>query len=77
MGEWSDYFEDFPDENPSNWVNGVYLGPQKAQEQHARQMTTTAQLQQEQTALNPEISTMIAEGKARAAAKSSRYWASA
>ena len=24
MGEWSDYFEDFPEENPANWVNGVF-----------------------------------------------------
>jgi len=21
MGEWSEYFEDFPEENPANWVN--------------------------------------------------------
>lgn len=21
MGEWSEYFEDFPDENPANWPN--------------------------------------------------------
>lgn len=24
MGEWSDYFEDFPEENPANWVNGRF-----------------------------------------------------
>jgi hypothetical protein len=24
MGEWSDYFEDFPEENPGNYVNGVF-----------------------------------------------------
>ncbi|MBS0511881.1 MAG: hypothetical protein JSR42_12015 [Proteobacteria bacterium] len=24
MGEWSDYFEDFPEENPANWVNGKF-----------------------------------------------------
>ena len=22
MGEWSEYFEDFPEENPGNYVNG-------------------------------------------------------
>jgi hypothetical protein len=24
MGEWSDYFEDFPEENPANWINGSF-----------------------------------------------------
>lgn len=24
MGEWSEYFEDFPEENPANWINGVF-----------------------------------------------------
>lgn len=24
MGEWSEYFEDFPEENPANLVNGHY-----------------------------------------------------
>lgn len=24
MGEWSEYFEDFPEENPANWVDGRY-----------------------------------------------------
>ena len=24
MGEWSEYFEDFPEENPANLVNGQY-----------------------------------------------------
>lgn len=24
MGEWSEYFEDFPEENLANWVNGQF-----------------------------------------------------
>jgi len=24
MGEWSEYFEDYPEENPANWVNGRF-----------------------------------------------------
>ena len=24
MGEWSDYFEDFPEENPANYVGGKF-----------------------------------------------------
>ena len=72
MGEWSEYFEDFPEENPANWVNGAYLGPQKAKEHHARQAVAHAHLEQEQVALNSEVRRMIADGKARAAAKSGK-----
>ena len=28
MGEWSEYFEDFPEENPANWISGRF-DPQK------------------------------------------------
>ncbi|HHL1990348.1 TPA: hypothetical protein ACQ105_001163 [Acinetobacter baumannii] len=24
MGEWSDYFEDFPEEDPCNYINGQF-----------------------------------------------------
>jgi len=24
MGDWSEYFEDFPEENPANWVGDRY-----------------------------------------------------
>ena len=24
MGEWSEHFEDFPEEDPGNYVNGIY-----------------------------------------------------
>lgn len=27
MGDWSDYFEDFPEENPANQIEGVYYPP--------------------------------------------------
>jgi hypothetical protein len=36
MGEWSDYFEDFPEENPANWIHGRFH-PQAAQLQRERQ----------------------------------------
>ena len=32
MGEWSEYFEDFPDENPANYVAGRF-DPQAAHTQ--------------------------------------------
>lgn len=70
MGEWSDYFEDFPEENPANYINGTYVGPHKSQEHYARQAAARAKLEQQQSALNSEMSRMIADGKARAAAKS-------
>ena len=72
MGEWSDHFEDLPEENPANWVNGVYLGPQKAAEHHRRSAAAAAELRRQQSALNTEISSMIAEGKARQAAKDNK-----
>lgn len=31
MGEWSEYFEDFPEENSANYVNGRF-SPRLAQE---------------------------------------------
>jgi hypothetical protein len=34
MGEWSEYFEDFPEENPANWVNGQFV-PTEATRQYA------------------------------------------
>jgi len=27
MGEWSDYFEDFPEENPADYINGHFSPP--------------------------------------------------
>lgn len=42
MGEWSEYFEDFPEENPANYVNGQF-NPQLAQEvrNHEAQLSAT------------------------------------
>ena len=72
MGEWSEYFEDFPEENPDNWINNVYLGPQRAKEFHALQMEANFRLKRDQAALNSEIHRMIADGRARAAAKNGK-----
>jgi len=54
MGEWSDYFEDFPEENPANYVNGRY-DPQAAAAARARE----SQLAHEQAKLNAEIRRII------------------
>ena len=42
MGDWSDFFEDFPDENPANWIDGVYAGPNGAQLHRDHQTTVDA-----------------------------------
>lgn len=54
MGDWSDYFEDFPEENQANYVNGVFdpAGARVKREQESR-------LAQEQAALNAEIEEIV------------------
>ena len=56
MAEWSDYFEDFPEENPANYVNGRF-DPKGAAELRARAEKT----QQAQAKLNAEISGIISK----------------
>lgn len=62
MGEWSDYFEDFPEENPANYV-GERFDPQGARER-ARQ---SAQVAHSQAALDAEIKAIVAKHKKPAA----------
>jgi hypothetical protein len=50
MGEWSEYFEDFPEENPANWVNGRF-DPAAA----ARKRAADQKVAQEQAKLDAEI----------------------
>ena len=61
MGEWSDYFEDFPEENPANWVNGHY-------DPEAKEKLK----QQEKLKLkeNPELHKLINNAKKETKAKS-------
>lgn len=54
MGDWSDYFEDFPEENPANWIGGSF-DPQAAKEARTRE----AKLAREQAKLDAEISSII------------------
>lgn len=55
MGEWSDYFEDFPEENPANYV-GERFDPEGAKAR-AKQST---QIAQDQAKLNAEIREIVA-----------------
>jgi hypothetical protein len=54
MGEWSDYFEDYPEENPANYVDGNF-NPQAAAQK--------AKLANEQAALDGEIRLIIERAK--------------
>ncbi|WP_066986862.1 hypothetical protein [Methylomonas lenta] len=57
MGDWSDYFEDFPEENPANQVDGYYH-PNGAAINMARAAARSTQ-ENEQAALDAEIKSII------------------
>lgn len=54
MGDWSDYFGDFPEKNPANWNEGRF-DPQAAKEARVGE----AKLAHEQAKLDAEISSII------------------
>jgi hypothetical protein len=54
MGEWSEYFEDFPEENPANWVAGRF-DPQAAKAQREGQIKVS----QDQAGLDAEIAGIV------------------
>jgi hypothetical protein len=54
MGDWSDYFEDFPEENSANYVNGRF-DPQGANAHRAQ----NAKVAREQAELDNEIRQII------------------
>ncbi|WP_419832762.1 hypothetical protein [Endozoicomonas atrinae] len=58
MGEWSEYFEDFPEENPANYINGRFA-PEEAR-QRAEQ---SYRVQQQREAANAEINDLIRQAK--------------
>lgn len=54
MGEWSEYFEDFPEENPANYV-GNRFDPKGAEALRV----ADAKVADEQAKLNAEIASII------------------
>ncbi|MDP3837673.1 MAG: hypothetical protein Q8Q54_01995 [Methylococcales bacterium] len=60
MGEWSDYFEDFPEENPANYINDCYINPNGV-EAYKLKAHSDAELKRsrEQAALDAEIKAII------------------
>jgi len=65
MGDWSDYFEDFPEENPANWVNGQF-DPGLA----ARLREQSSHNNEAQAKANAELNEMIAKAKQETKARS-------
>lgn len=62
MGEWSEYFEDFPEENPSNYVDGKF-DPAGASAQSKRQQKAASQLKDDQKRLDAEIAAIVEKHK--------------
>jgi hypothetical protein len=58
MGEWSDYFEDFPDENPANYTGGRF-DPVGAVAQRDAEQKAALKLQKEQQQLDAEIAAIV------------------
>lgn len=52
MGEWSEYFEDFPEENPANWVNGKFDPQLRAQLNREAAQHAVANLEVRQLIMN-------------------------
>lgn len=67
MGEWSEYFEDFPEEDEANYINGRFA-PKAAAAARAVQ----ARQEREQASLNATVSRLIREGKERAKSKAAK-----
>ncbi|MGB2904818.1 MAG: hypothetical protein WBJ68_01955 [Candidatus Dechloromonas phosphoritropha] len=58
MGEWSEYFEDFPDEDPGNYV-GVRFDPAGAKAQREQK----SRVAEAQAKLDAEIASIVAKHK--------------
>lgn len=62
MGEWSEYFEDFPEENQANYVEGRF-DPAGASAQREAQQKAELKLKKEQQQLDAEIAAIVQKHK--------------
>lgn len=62
MGEWSDYFDDFPEENPANYL-GHQFNPAGAKVQRDAQQKAEQKLQADQQKRDAEIAAIIQKHK--------------
>ena len=65
MGEWSEYFEDFPEENPANWIDGRF-DPEGAKLRYQQQIAS----EEAQKKANAELSKLINDAKKKTKARS-------
>lgn len=64
MGEWSEYFEDFPEENQANYVAGKF-DPAGANAQREAQQKAARKLRTEQQQLDAEIAAIVQKHKTK------------
>jgi len=62
MGEWSEYFEDFPEENQANYLNGQF-NPEGAKAHREAEQKFQQKLQSDQQKLDAEIAAIIKKHK--------------
>lgn len=62
MGEWSEYFEDFPEENPANYVAGRFDLLAAKVQREAREKAVK-KLKSEQQKLDAEIAAIVQRHK--------------
>jgi hypothetical protein len=62
MGEWSEYFEDLPEENSANYV-GEKFDPAGAKALREEQQKKAQTLKNEQQQLNAEIAEIVRKHK--------------
>ncbi len=62
MGEWSEYFEDFPEENQANYVAGRF-DPARADAQQKAKQAAALKLRTEQQQLDAEIAAIVQKHK--------------
>lgn len=62
MSEWSEYFEDFPEENQANYI-GNRFDPEGAKAQHHAQQKSALKLRNEQQQLDAEIAAIVKKHK--------------
>ena len=62
MGEWSEYFEDFPEADQANYVNGRF-DPTAARAQCDAQQKAAHKLKRDQQQLDAEIASIVQKHK--------------
>jgi len=65
MGEWSEYFEDFPEENPANWVDGRFDPTAAARQREIEE--SNRKVAEESDLLQQKMEKMAADAKRNAA----------